>query len=264
MKPSLIITVLLVATLLLFSCDEEERQPAPAGQAQAGAEVSSTNDGEQSEGTTDSTAIGFHNHSPYTIFTPNSNWIDHTMSGTPFFARIEEPGSNNELAYLEVYPLYYLPDVVEDALWLGAELDAALEEYLRELVVEMVPDAELGQSQAVTIDGYPAARLTYESERQDISGRCTATFSEVTLVLVGRQLHLVEAYCYAELTGQLHSELTILADHLLIDPPPPPPVILTEEDLAALELAEGEAEAGGAIETTTEVAESPDEASEIE
>ncbi|MCD4732838.1 hypothetical protein K8R78_01220 [bacterium] len=262
MKPSLIITVLLVATLLLFSCDEEERQPAPAGQAPAGAETSSTNDGEQPAGTTDSTAIGFHNHSPYTIFTPSTNWIDHTQGGTPFFVRVEEIGSNNELAYLEVYPLYDLPEVVEDALWLGLEPDAALEEYLRELVIEMVPDAELTNSQSVTIDGYSAARLTYESELDEVAGGRAPIFSEVTLVLVGRRLHLVEAYCYAELTGQLHQELTILADHLLIDPPPPPPVVLTEEELAALELAEGEA---GTVETIdSEAADSPDEASEIE
>lgn len=260
MKPSLIIVVLLVAALLLFSCDEEERQPAPAGQASTGAGVSSTSEGEASEAAADPfTAIGFHSHPPYTIFTPNNHWIDHTQSGTPFFVRVEEIGSNNELAYLEVYPLYDLPDVVEQALWLGAEPQAALQEYLRELVREMIPGAMLGEGKAVEIDGYPAARRIYYSEKEDISGIFTRAFNEVTLVLVGRRLHLIEAYCYADHEELLHQELSLLADHLLIEPPPPPIVVLTEEELAALELAEGEA-----TETATEAAESPDEVSEIE
>jgi len=260
MKHFLIITILLVVAALLFSCEGEEREAAPAGQASVGTETVSGNGEEQPVGTTEPTAIGYHSLPPYTIFTPNNHWIDHTQGGTPFFVRVEEPGTHNELAYLEVYPLYDLPEVVEDALWLGQEPDAALQEYLRGLIIEMVPDAELGDSQQLRIGDYPAARLTYESERYEISGGRTTTFSEVTLVLVGRQLHLVEAYCYAELTGQLHQELTILADHLRIKPPPPPPVVLTEEELAALELAEGEA--GEAVETAT--ADSPDETSEIE
>jgi hypothetical protein len=262
MKPSLIIVVLLVAALLLFSCDEEDRQPAPADQAQAGAEVSSTS--EEGSGAADepSIAIGFHSHPPYTLFTPNAAWIDHTQGGTPFFVRVEEIGSNNELAYVEVYPLYNLPDVVEQALWLGAEPQAALQEYLRELVREMIPGAMLGEGKAVEIDGYPAARRIYYSEKEDISGILTRAFNEVTLVLVGRRLHLIEAYCYADHEDLLHQELSLLADHLLIEPPPPPTVLLTEEELAALELAEGEAV--DATEAATETAESPDEVSEIE
>ncbi len=165
----------------------------------------------------------------YSTVTPNGAWINRSLAGSLFLIRRADPADDSELGYVEAYRLPDLPDRTTTALTAGGDLPKALAGDLRDLIEDRAEDPVFEDANPPGLDGYPSATLSYYDLKRNSQGEPERAYNEVTLLLVGREAHILAGYCFADAREIFLPELRRIAGELSVEPPPPPPPPPKEE-----------------------------------
>ncbi len=161
---------------------------------------------------------------PYSTVTPNGAWINRSLAGSLFLIRRADPSDDSELGYVEAYRLPDLPDRTAGVLTAGGDLPKALAGDLRDLIEDRAEDPVLEDADPPGLDGYRCATLSYHDLKRNSQGEPERAYNEVSLLLVGREAHILSGYCFADAREIFIPELRRIAQNLSVKPPPPPPV----------------------------------------
>ncbi len=160
---------------------------------------------------------------PYSTVTPNGAWINRSLAGSLFLIRRADPADDSELGYVETYRLPDLPDRTAHALAAGGDLPKGLAGDLRDLIADRAEDPVFEEADPPGLDGYPSATLFYCDLKRNSQGEPERAYNEVTLLLVGREAHILAGYCFADAREIFIPELHRIMRELSVKPPPPPP-----------------------------------------
>lgn len=160
---------------------------------------------------------------PYSTVTPNGAWINRSLAGSLFLIRRADPADDSELGYVEAYRLPDLPDRTAGALKAGGDLPKALTDDLRDLIEDRAEDPTFTGEDLTGLGDYTAATLSYSDLKRNSQGEPERAYNEVTLLLVGRETHVLAGYCFADAREIFIPELHRIMRELFVKPPPPPP-----------------------------------------
>jgi len=159
----------------------------------------------------------------YAALTPNDAWCvgDSGDEDSALFVRRDSAGGSDELAYLECL---YFDRYLDSEDWIrsaGAEkrVLADLADLLRLDLIRISPELEWIGTEPVTATdpALSASRRFLDFKEQLHADSPAKTYNEVSLVLVGDEVHLAAFYCYEDLAEELVPEYEALKGSLTID-----------------------------------------------
>ncbi|MCK4592964.1 hypothetical protein KAU45_00580 [bacterium] len=159
----------------------------------------------------------------YALQAPHDAWSvqGNGYESSALFVRSYQAGSEDELAYLEC--LYY-DRYLDPEEWIrsaGAEEQvlADLAAMLRLEITRLSPELEWIGTEPITAaePALSAAWRFHDFKEQLHADSPAKTFNEVSLALIGDDLHLVAFYCYSDEAEELVPEYEALKGSLTVD-----------------------------------------------